>query len=144
MYKNVEFCTKLLTFENFDVMLVVFGVVNMVKKEFNEKIKHCIFIIRKLKQLGVYYGCIGFAYLVKVLDFVLTNDKDVYCFNSEVYPEVAKYFGVNENTIERNIRNLIKILCRDRVGCELFDCENPPTCCKFIYILKDIIRSSLI
>ena len=25
LYKNREFCTKLLTFENFDVMLVVFG-----------------------------------------------------------------------------------------------------------------------
>ena len=116
----------------------------MVKEEFNEKIKHCVYIIRKLKQLGVYNGCIGFAYLVKVLDLVLTKDKDVYCFGSEVYPEVAKFFGVKENTIERNIRNLIKILCRDSVCCELFDCENPPSCCKLIYILKDKVRSSLI
>lgn len=111
----------------------------MIWSRYEEKVKDCVYIIQKLNEIGINKKCVGYFYLIKILDFLMNGDCEIVSFCEDVYPVVAKFFDVNESTIERNIRNLIMIICRDCENAELVDKIKGLSCCKFIYKIKDII-----
>ena len=117
----------------------------MYNLECQDKVKDCVFIIQKLEDFGLRKICKGYFYVIKILDYILSEGTEIRSFGEDVYPVVAEFFNVKVNTIERNIRNYIKIISRDlpQNVLNLNSCEGL-SCCKFICKLKFLISQILI
>lgn len=120
----------------------------MCNYKFKELISNNRFYISKMEQLGITDKYIGFYYVVEILGLILNKDyEEIGSFYKDVYPIVAKRFSKSECTIERNIRNLIKQVWNKEMESKLnrfWKSERPPSCCKFIYILKQYIKSMVV
>ena len=66
-----------------------------------------MYIRRVVDEMGFCPNYKGYYFLIFMVDQVLKNK--IKSFSKDLYPEVAKTFGVNECSIERDIRSLIKV-----------------------------------
>lgn len=116
-----------------------------------EKCGSCLtanyYIYKKLEELGLKKTYIAFYYLHDILNMLINQNLMVKSFSREIYPIVAIKYSKNPATIERDIRNVIKSFWdkqfKEKLGS--FWCESyPPTCHKFIYILKNYIIQDLV
>ena len=116
----------------------------MIWTRHEEKVKDCVYIMQKLNEFGLYKKSVGLFYLIKILDYIMNEERDIVSFQEDVYPFIAEFFGVDERTIERNIRNFIMIVCRDCNNVEIVNNLQGLSCCKFIYKIKDMISLSIV
>jgi len=104
------------------------------------------FYIKRVKELGITPNYMGFYYIIEILDLLLNEGMIVRSFSKQVYPMLAKKYNKKEITIERNIRNLINKFWEPKLKNELMCLwlrEEKPTCCEFIYILKNYILKEI-
>ena len=113
----------------------------MIWTRHEEKVKDCVYIMKKLDEMGLYKKSVGLFYLIKILDYIMNEERDIVSFQEDVYPFIAEFFGVDERTIERNIRNFIMIVCRDCDNVEIVNNLQGLRCCKFIYKLFEFGRT---
>ena len=108
---------------------------------YDAKIKNCKYIVKQIRDLGVADDYLGFYYLVSIEDLLLNNKVEMGSFYKDVYPVVAKIYNKKECTIERDIRHLIKQIWMDDNNSKLYNlCFGvKPSCCKFIYVIKNYL-----
>ena len=116
----------------------------MGRKEirFKNYVNDNIYFINQLENINLSAKYTGYYYLIKILDVVINGEIKVKSFSREVYPIVAKHFGINECTIERNLRILIKNCWNDDVSKRLnVKHAKAPTCCNFLkIIIKNVLE----
>jgi len=104
------------------------------------------FFIKKVKDLGIEPRYLGFYYIIEILDILINEEKYVKSFSKEIYPMVAKKYNKNVSSIERNIRSVINKYWNNSLKenlSEFWHGRNNPTCCDFIFILKNYILSEI-
>lgn len=113
-----------------------------VKRRFKELIKDDYFVRKRLIELGITEIYKGYYFLVDILSYLINTNNSVRSFSTEIYPIVAKKFNISECIIERDIRNVINVLwdykLKSKLEC-LWPYEKKPTCCKFIYVIKNYV-----
>ena len=122
------------------------GDMSIKAEKFGSAISTNYFIYKELEGLGLKKTYIAFYYLHDILNLLINQNMVVKSFSREVYPLIAVQYSKKPCTIERDIRNLIKSFWEKQLKIKLgnFWGENcPPTCHKFIYILKNYIIQDL-
>lgn len=117
------------------------------EKRYGDMLPNDYFYIKRIKELGITPNYMGFYYIVEILDLLLNEGMVVRSFSKQVYPMLAKKYNKKESTIERNIRNLINKFWEPKLKKELMCLwlsEDKPTCCEFIYILKNYILKEIV
>lgn len=115
-----------------------------------EKCGSCLtanyYIYKKLEGLGLKKTYIAFYYLHDILNMLINQNMVVKSFSREVYPIIAVQYSKKPCTIERDIRNVINSFWDKQLKNKLNNFwveDSPPTCHKFIYILKNYIIQDL-
>ncbi len=109
---------------------------------YEDLVAHNYYVIAKMNELGITNQYTGFYFLVDILDQLINESKVVRSFSREVYPMLAKKYDKNDCTIERDIRNIINVLWDYRLKNKLvmfWSREEKPSCCEFIYIIKNYL-----
>jgi len=109
--------------------------------KYHNKISHCKFIVKQIKDLGINDKYLGFYFLVSIENILLNENEQINSFYKDIYPRVAKEYDKRECTIERDIRHLINQLWLDGDKHKLYNiCSGvKPSCCKFIYAIKNYL-----
>ena len=100
--------------------------------------------IKRVQEMGITPKYMGFYYIIEILDLLINESVLVRSFSKQVYPMLAKKYNKKECTIERNIRSVIDKLWQNKLKEKLMFLwlrETQPTCCEFIYILKNYIMT---
>lgn len=113
---------------------------------YRNKIKGKFLFTKKLNDLGISSKYIGYFYLIDILDLLINEEKIVKSFSKQIYPIIAEKFNKTSCTIERNIRNLIDKNWNKSVQFELLGTEFDarPTCCEFIFLVKNYITDQIL
>ncbi len=118
-----------------------------LKREHCSKLVCTNYYVRKrIKDLGISNDYIAYYYLVDILDFLMNEGRRVHSFSKEIYPKLAKKYNKNDCTVERDIRNVINIFWNDKMRIKLnpyWDANTRPSCCKFIYLIKNYLLSEI-
>ncbi len=118
-----------------------------LKKEQCAKIVCANYYVKKrVKDLGISGEYIAYYYLVDILDVLINEDKRVHSFSKEIYPFLAKKYNKSDCTVERDIRNVINIFWNDKMRIKLnpyWDVNTKPTCCKFIYLIRNYLLNEI-
>lgn len=109
--------------------------------KYHNKISHCKFIVKQIKDLGINDKYLGFYFLVSIENILLNEKQEINSFYKDIYPRIAKEYEKNECTIERNIRHLINQLWLEGANCKIYQiCSGIKlSCCKFIYTIKNYL-----
>ena len=105
------------------------------------------FLVLELDRIGIdskYKEYLGYSLLLEILDLLITNKFIFDSFYKGVYPIIAKRHKKKDCTIERNIRNLINHLWKDEDGVIHNMFELKPSCCKFIYAVKNLVIKDIV
>ncbi len=105
------------------------------------------FLNRKLKTLGIGEDYKAYYYLINIMDEMINNEMQVRSFSRQMYPLIAKKLEIREWTIERDIRHIINVLWDYKLKNKLsmfWGKVERPSCCQFIYIIKDYIVQDII
>lgn len=100
------------------------------------------FIIKKINELGITQKYNGYYFLIDILDMLMNEYPVIRSFSREIYPVIAKKYNINQAIIERDIRNVIKKLWQPVLKNKLkqfWDKDSVPSCCKFIYLIKNYL-----
>ena len=114
--------------------------------EYNNKLINCKYIVKQFKDLGIDDKYLGFYYLVSIEEKLLNDKRDFKSFYKDIYPEIALQYNKNACTIERNIRHLINQhwLSEDKELLYKICPGNKPSCCKFIYAVKNYLIKQIV
>ncbi len=115
--------------------------------KFSSVLNENIFFVKMLRELGISSRYLGFYFLIDILDMLINKKMVVKSFSKEVYPIIAQKYNMKECTIERNIRNLIDKSWSQKIKHKvkgLWFNQEKPTCCKFIYIVKNYIVMQIV
>ena len=134
---DLNFCDKVwLTGENMGAK----------EKRYGSFLPNDYFYIKRIKELGISANYLGFYYIIEILDLLLNERMVVRSFSKQVYPKLANKYNKKETTIERNIRNIIDKYWETELKNKLMHLwlkTEKPTCCEFIYILKNYILQEI-
>ena len=117
------------------------------KKKYQQVATENLFFVSKLNELGINNKYTGYYYLIKIYEIIINGEKEVKSYSREIFPIVAKQYNKKANTVERNIRVLINNCWNINMGKKLksfYTAGVKPTCCQFIYLIKNYILSFLI
>lgn len=108
---------------------------------YDSKISNCKFIIKQIKDLGIDDKYLGYYFLVSIENLLINEKFVMNSFYKDVYPVIAKIYDKNECTIERDIRHLINQIWLDGDKHKIYKlCFGvKPSCCKFIYVIKNYL-----
>ncbi len=108
---------------------------------YNNKISNCKYIVKQIKDLGIEDKYLGFYFIVSIEDMLLNDNVEINSFYKDVYPKIAKIYERNECTIERDIRHLINQIWLDGDKFKIYRlcAGRKPSCCKFIYTIKNYL-----
>ncbi|MBR6778945.1 MAG: hypothetical protein IKM43_02190 [Clostridia bacterium] len=112
------------------------------EKIYGQILPNYYFIIKILQDLGITKKYMGFYYLAEILNLLINEDLKIRSFSRQVYPMLASKYNKNSCTIERDIRNVISRFWDEQLKNKLklfWDREDTPSCCEFIYILKNYL-----
>ena len=104
------------------------------------------FLKKRMTDLGITQNYKGYYYLLEILNIIINEERVVRCFSKEIYPILAKKYAIKGSTIERDIRNIIKVNWDFKLKFKLkefWSGDVRPTCCKFIFIVKNFVLSDL-
>ncbi len=104
------------------------------------------FVKKRVLDIGISRKYIAYYYLVDILDYLINNDCEIRSFSREVYPELAKKYEKSDFTVERDIRNVIKLFwgtIKQKL-LTFWSADRRPSCCKFIVLLRDYILSEIV
>lgn len=116
------------------------------EKKFNDKITQNLIFDYKMKEIGLEKKYTGYYFLVEIMSLIINKKNEVKSFSGEIYPLVAKKFLTSESSIERNVRSVIASIwsCDRKFEIEkTLNLEKKPTCCEFIYALKNYIVNEI-
>ncbi len=115
-------------------------------EKFNANVVSSYYLKKRICDLGITDNYIGYYYLLDILNIIINEEKTIRCFSREVYPHLAEKYKTKDCTIERDIRNIIKVNWDIKLKHKLKNYwrENSrPTCCKFIYLVKNYVLSDI-
>jgi len=114
--------------------------------EYENKISNCKYIVKQIKDLGIEDKYIGFYFVVSIEELLLNATYEIKSFYKDVYPKIAKLYEKNDCSIERDIRHLINQTWQNGGKGELFKLflGRKPSCCKFIYEIKNYLMRQII
>ena len=114
--------------------------------EFDNKLVNCKYIVKQIKDLGVDDKYLGFYFLVSIEEMLINGKSNFKSFYKDVYPEIALQYKKNACTIERNIRHLINQhwLEGDKFLLYKVCPGDKPSCCKFIYAIKNYLMKQIV
>ncbi|MCQ2564448.1 MAG: sporulation initiation factor Spo0A C-terminal domain-containing protein [Clostridia bacterium] len=104
------------------------------------------YLQKKMTTLGISSKYIAYYYLVDIMDLLINEDKKVHSFSREVFPFLAGKYQKNGCTVERNIRVIIGTFWDKTLKKKLqnfWQREDKPSCCEFIYLIKNYICKEL-
>ena len=115
-------------------------------QEYQDKVSKNYFLLKRMGDLGITNEYIGYYYLVDIMDMLINEAKTYRSFSKELFPYLAKKYNKNQCTIERDIRNL-----RDKRWnrglknklSKFWNNEKKPSCCKFIYLVKNFVLDDI-
>ena len=112
---------------------------------YSNKILNCKFIVKQIMDLGIDDKYIGFYFLVSIEDYLLKQNVEIKSFYKDVYPKIAKMYDKNDCTIERDIRHLINQhwLNGGKIALYKLFMGRKPSCCKFIYVIKNYLMKQI-
>ena len=117
----------------------------MTTKEmkFYKNIENKLFLVKKLKCIGVDNKYTGYFFLVEIM-YILINELPhrIISFSREVYPLVAERYNVSVCSIERDIRSVIEKCWSQEMAAKLnvFRLSSDRPCCRdFIFMIKNFI-----
>ena len=142
-----NFVQKCLTRRILCVKTVVRCGMNTKEAKFETKLADKLFFAKQLDNLGLERKYTGYYLLIDIMQILINEGKRVSSFSKEVYPIVSKRYNVSECTIERNIRSIIcKCWSKDMImKLNIFRIEEDrPTCCEFIYMVKNYILQQIL
>lgn len=79
-----------------------------VKKDINEELENVF------KNLGIALNLKGSLYLKEAIKITLEDEASIKKMTTKVYPEIAKKYDTNANSVERCIRHLIQKLWEEK------------------------------
>ena len=98
------------------------------------------YIKRIIDDIGFCSKYKGYYFLIYMVDVVLKSK--VRSFSKELYPQVAVVFNVRECSIERDIRNLIKV---SDINMEKLNVDKVKKSCRFfVNLIADCVVRSLL
>ncbi len=112
------------------------------EKKYFKMLPNVYFYIKKVKEIGIQPKYMGFYYIVEIMDLLINQNMSVRSFSKQIYPMLAKKYNKKENTIERNIRSVVNKFWHSKLKKELMQMwlrDSIPSCCEFLYILKNYI-----
>lgn len=109
--------------------------------DYNKKISNCKYIVKQIKDLGIDDKYLGFYFIISIEDLLLNSKIEINSFYKDVYPKIAKIYDKNECSIERDIRHLINQIWLDGNKHKIYEicAGRKPSCCKFIYAIKNYL-----
>jgi len=121
----------------------------MSSKEIKYKdiISSNIFFVKQMDYLGLQRRYLGYYLLIDIMQILINDDKRIESFSREIYPIVAKKYAKTTCTVERNIRSIIKNSWSYDMMTKLNTYKPEgviPTCCEFIYLIKNFILNQII
>ncbi len=102
---------------------------------------------KKLNEIGITKKYNGYYFLLEILEDLVNNSKTIKSYSREIYPEIARKYGKNECSIERDIRSIINVMWDKRLKEKLGRFWNEsyrPSCCEFYNIMKDYLLEDII
>lgn len=119
---------------------------NTKEKKYSSKVAGKIYFIKQLNSLGLSNKYTGYYMIIEIIQILINEEVRVKSFSKEVYPVIAKKYGKTPCTVERNIRNLIEKSWNYDLMVKLnvyYPQEYKPTCCDFIYMIKNYIAMQI-
>lgn len=121
----------------------------MTAKEirYKDKISSSVYFAKQLDSLGFQRKYTAYYLLIEIMNVLINDELRVKSFSKQVYPGIAKKYGKTECTIERNIRNLINVSWSKDLMVKLnvyYPEDKKPTCCEFIYMVKNYITKQIV
>lgn len=112
---------------------------------YDNKISNCKYIVKQIKDLGIDDNYMGFYFLVSIEEMLLNSEREIKSFYKDIYPEVAKIYDKNDCSIERDIRHLINQTWQsgDKYNLYKLFLGKKPTCCRFIYVIKNYLMKQI-
>lgn len=117
------------------------------EERYSKNVEGKIYFLKQLDNLGIYRRYTGYYLLVEMMHILINEERKIVSFSKEVYPQIAKKYGKSDCTVERNIRNLIKMCwCEEMMNkLNTFYPEGElPTCREFVYLIRNYIISQLL
>lgn len=105
------------------------------------KIENCKYIVKQLKKLEIDDGYLGFYFVVSIENILLNDSTEINSFYKDIYPVIAEIYDKNDCSIERDIRHYIHQLWLSGDKHKLYQLFGgiKPSCCKFIYTIKNYL-----
>ena len=84
--------------------------------------------------------------IYSIIALTYINKQNFKSFYKDIYPVIALQYNKNNCSIERNIRHLINQHWLDGDKCLLHNiCPgSKPSCCKFIYAIKNYLMEQIV
>ncbi len=146
--KIVIFCTNLLTKKNKYVRFALIEVTKMclTADKYSNLMPNSYYLKKRMTDLGITQNYKGYYYLLDILNIIINEERVVRCFSREIYPALAEKYAIKGNTIERDIRNIINVCWDLKLKFKLknfWTKDSRPTCCKFIFLVKNYVISDI-
>ena len=100
------------------------------------------YLRKKFNDLGITKKYTGYYFLLDIEDEIINKSRTIKSFSKEIYPELAIKYNKNDCSIERDIRNVISKLwdngLKEKLN-SLWITDDKPTCCEFIYLIRNYV-----
>ncbi len=117
------------------------------ERKYSKVLAENIYFVKQLDNLGFNRKYIGFYMMVEMMDLLINRKMHVVSFSRQIYPIIAKKYGKESFTVERNIRSLIES-CWNMDLMVKFHSYYPegerPTCRDFIFMVKNYITNQMV
>ncbi len=104
------------------------------------------YLRKKFNDLGITKKYTAYYFLLDIEDEIINKARTIKSFSKEIYPELALKYEKNDCSIERDIRNIISRLwdngLKDKLTF-LWTSDEKPTCCEFIYLLRNYVMNDI-
>ncbi len=112
------------------------------ERRYKDKIAQKQYFVKHMDNIGLSRKYTGYFQIVDIMHLLINEKIKVVSFSRQIYPIIAKMYNSNATTIERNVRNLINKCWDNNIKHNLsayWDIQKRPSCCQFIYLIKNYI-----
>lgn len=116
------------------------------ERKYRSVLEANLFIDKVMEGLDVDKSYMGYYFIIDIMDLLINKNLHVRSFSREVYPIIAEKYDKKLMSIERDIRNFIDKNWNEKMKnglSQFWSCGDKPTCCKFIFMLKNYILSKV-
>lgn len=106
---------------------------------------------QRIQDLLRYLGCTGnyrgYQQTVVACELIEQDENLLLCVTTELYPKVAERFGCSSDSVERNIRTIIKHIWKEHpdrlIEISYCNLKYPPTSAEFLDIIITYVQREM-